>query len=194
MIEKNEKQELAREYLGKATPAAQKAFEEGGRILRAHLSSLGYKEVEGLLLKESDTVTAVGIGFYTATLVVYLRLWPFQNEIDLQIHRLKDPALARLHTIRLFPAGFGLFHYRYSERLFDPRDREGIQVSKSYLPENFVSYLPVALASKHLDLILRGKFWHNYFFDFRDWNEGDYTNEDMLRWLRESLEEHGIKD
>jgi len=37
MIEKNEKQELAREYLGKATPAAQKAFEEGARIASPRL-------------------------------------------------------------------------------------------------------------------------------------------------------------
>ena len=173
-------------------PTAQRAFRESGDLLRSILEPFGYREHPDLVLDTSPYQPFLGRCFFTENRIVCLTLRAPEGNLELWVDTPDEPGDSERSLLLHFPSGFRDFQYLAVEREAFPSLLGDLQQERARAPSEFPAYLRQLLATPHLDLILRGKLWHSYFFDGRELYLGDYTMKDLADSLRKSLREQGL--
>lgn len=179
-------------FLNELPPAATAAFREAGDLLARHLAALAYREHRGLLLQDTAFRPFLGRCFLSKDRIVCLTLRDPDGTLELWVDEPKDPADPERSLLLHFPSGWRDFQYLTVEEEANPQLLGGLK-REEHEPAAFPRYLEKLLHTPHLDLILRGKLRHGYFFDPRELYLGDYSVKTLADSLRKSLREQGFE-
>ena len=170
----------------------QEAFDQVSKMLNNHLVPLGFKEVREVIGQEYAMYSIVGRAFVSKTRVLFENLRFPDGDIRIQIFQIYDGRTdSTSQALSKFSGydGFGDFCYAHIEGL--QRVHSAKPGTQEYSKE-IEDYLKHLLQSRHLDWILRGRFWHNYEFDIREHMIGDFNDEDLRKRLWKSLKDQGL--
>lgn len=165
---------------------------DGFYILRddydTYFSSLGFSLIPEMSYEDNLIWEGFIFSWKKDDLIVMLELQKPHNSLELYFGKIINNDHKSAHS-KKYGNRYCLDNYLLIEGMKSfNEDKDNFNI----YTKNYFKYSKEIMSHGHLKLILENKFWHDYYFHFRDLMDGGIRRDHLTAKLAESLKKYGM--